>query len=333
MPTTTTSLFLPATDSLPPITFISPSTALRNKSCHIILPGGGYQKVMVVKEGTKIGEHYASKGVCSFVVDYPIGKRGFLSTRAESCGGIIQSVVNVLQFVRDLCTSTDPRFGDLDINLIGLTGFSAGGHLSLCVLSHDNGNLRSLTGSLNPLHSNPPTNKYPKINNVVLVYPTLRSPTCWCIAGGLWPIPSMFGKSFKPSGEHLTCFTCNDSTMGSLIESMPSNIMCVTVAGDLLLPSHKHSDILIKCIKSSKYNTRSNDNHSSHSSNVVYERNVGPWWLYHGCGLHVSWSHSVHRFLEKCYYSNNGEGDEGHDGDEVDEGDEGVEAKDVKLDL
>lgn len=35
----------------------------------IIFPGGGYQKVMVTKEGTKVAEHFATLGYSSFVVN------------------------------------------------------------------------------------------------------------------------------------------------------------------------------------------------------------------------------------------------------------------------
>ena len=55
---------------LPPMIFVTPaSPAHRTDRVMIIFPGGGYQKVMVTKEGTKVAEHFATLGYSSFVVN------------------------------------------------------------------------------------------------------------------------------------------------------------------------------------------------------------------------------------------------------------------------
>ena len=90
---------------------------------------------------------------------------------------------------------------------------------------------------------------HPAIKAVLLIYPTIRSPTCWCIVGGLHAIPSFLGKTMEDANEHKFCYGSNKSAMERLLPTLPENVLCLTVNGDMLLPAHKHSGILIKAMK------------------------------------------------------------------------------------
>ena len=51
--------------------------------------------------------------------------------------------------------------------------------------------------------------------------------------------------------------------------------MCVTVSGDMLLPAFKHSRILVAAMEK--------------AGKVARYLHAGPFYLYHGCGLHSCW--------------------------------------------
>ncbi|GMI02585.1 hypothetical protein TrVE_jg13788 [Triparma verrucosa] len=266
-----TELLLNATDKLPPITFVSPAKPPPKPKILLILPGGGYQKVMVKKEGTVIARHFASQGFVSFVCDYPIGPRGTLSIRAKNVQPIIDSAMATLNFIRE--SASDPRFGgNLDLSAIALVGFSAGGHLSLCLCEQDK--LKNTS--------------YPPIHAALLIYPTLRSPTCWCVAGGLWIVPSIFGQRFfKDKGEHCFCYGSCPSAMSRLMPTLPPHVMCVTVSGDMLLPAFKHSRILVAAMEK--------------AGKVARYLHAGPFYLYHGCGLHSCWGEDGKEFFREAF--------------------------------
>jgi len=75
--------------------------------------------VMVEKEGTAVGRHFAQDGASSFVLDYPLGKRGIMST-SKRVAGIVVAAKEALEHVRSLCSEpgvvgpVDVRLGRLD---------------------------------------------------------------------------------------------------------------------------------------------------------------------------------------------------------------------------
>jgi len=83
----------------------------------IVCPGGGYEYVSFVKEGTEIAAWLNARGVSAFVLKYRLREYGQPAP--------LRDVLRAVRLVR----SRAGEFG-LDPHKIGLIGFSAGGHLA-----------------------------------------------------------------------------------------------------------------------------------------------------------------------------------------------------------
>ena len=223
-----------------------------------------------------------------------------MSTRSAHVGPIVNDAAAALAFVRSHCgLGADSRFGNLDASKITVCGFSAGGHLALCVCAQDGGELRDLPpkpdwserGGEKEVEDKPDP---PPILAVLLIYPTLRSPTCWCVAGGLWVVPSLFGeRGFSNSGDHCTCFGASGEAMGVLLPTLPQFVMCATVAGDMLLPAHKHSALLVRALEKYRGEKAGGDVRYAHG---------GPFYLWHGVGMHRSWTDQADKWIVEAVH-------------------------------
>ncbi len=98
----------------------------KTDSCIIICPGGSYRKVCYPHEGAKIAEFYNSKGMTAVILRYRIPRR-------EGNPKHLAAWQDAQRTVRDIRA----RSKELGINpdKIGITGFSAGGHLTLMTAS------------------------------------------------------------------------------------------------------------------------------------------------------------------------------------------------------
>lgn len=85
----------------------------------VVCPGGGYGGLAADHEGRQIAQFYNSLGVTAFVLHYRLGSRGYHHPIE------VNDAKRALRWVRS-------RAADLGIdrNRIGITGFSAGGHLA-----------------------------------------------------------------------------------------------------------------------------------------------------------------------------------------------------------
>lgn len=105
--------------SSPSITAFIPTTP--NGAAMIILPGGGYNKVVYDKEGVEIARWLNSIGITAFVLKYRLPtewpKNGYKMP--------FQDAQRALRLVR-----ANAQHWGLDSKRIGVTGFSAGGHLA-----------------------------------------------------------------------------------------------------------------------------------------------------------------------------------------------------------
>ncbi len=211
---------LPRCGSVPPLVFIGPagsreglhqigesepSEATPVQKCNgglvLIFPGGGYRKVEVEREGRVVGRHFASQGFVCCVVDYQLAPFATLSVRAASAEPSLEDAVAALEFLQ-----TDPASGVGKIyqaSRVCLMGFSAGGHLSLCLLREVARAADRPKPEPEPV-AKPGLQSRPPVAALLLVYPTIRNPCCWCIAGGLWILPGSIGAGWPANAEHVS---------------------------------------------------------------------------------------------------------------------------------
>ena len=88
----------------------------------IILPGGGYRGVSIVKEGFDVAQQLNAYGVAAFVVKYRTPSDAHM---VDKTIGPLQDAQQALRVVRERA-----REWNVDPKRVGLLGFSAGGHLA-----------------------------------------------------------------------------------------------------------------------------------------------------------------------------------------------------------
>lgn len=95
----------------------------------VVLPGGGYRALSDVKEGSAVAEYLNSIGISAFVLKYRLGPKYGQPNQ-------LLDASRALRMVR----SRAKEWG-IDVNRIGILGFSAGGHLASTMATHyDSGN-------------------------------------------------------------------------------------------------------------------------------------------------------------------------------------------------
>ena len=97
-----------------------------NGAAMVILPGGGYVRLAVDKEGAGGARRMARAGVTSFVLNYRLPGDGW----AAGYDAALQDVQRAVRLVR----ANAARFG-VDAGRVGVMGFSAGGHLAAASLT------------------------------------------------------------------------------------------------------------------------------------------------------------------------------------------------------
>lgn len=95
--------------------------AAPNGAAVIVAPGGGYQRVVIDKEGGNVAEWLNGLGVTAFVLKYRLPEEG----HAAPADVPLQDAQRAMRVLRSRAESLgiDPR-------RIGILGFSAGGHLA-----------------------------------------------------------------------------------------------------------------------------------------------------------------------------------------------------------
>ena len=94
----------------------------------VICPGGGYAVVVYQAEGVRTAKEFAKNGVAAFVLKYRLPND---STMIDKKIGPLQDAQQAIKVVRENAAKWE-----IDINKVGIMGFSAGGHLASTEATH-----------------------------------------------------------------------------------------------------------------------------------------------------------------------------------------------------
>jgi len=106
----------------PTIIVFKPAKQDVNKTAIIVCPGGGYARLATGHEGTEVAEAFNKIGVTVFVLKYRLP---FDSCMTNKEMVPLQDLQQTIKLVRDQAASFD-----INPNMLGVLGFSAGGHLA-----------------------------------------------------------------------------------------------------------------------------------------------------------------------------------------------------------
>jgi acetyl esterase/lipase len=115
--------------SVPTVTIYSPK-GRNTRAAVIVMPGGGFNAVVVTLEGTEICDWLAAKGLTCIILKYRVPKTGH--HWEDGCkGGVTPKVPRALQDAQRAIRLVRSKAKQLDIdpNKVGVMGFSAGGYL------------------------------------------------------------------------------------------------------------------------------------------------------------------------------------------------------------
>ncbi len=99
-----------------------------NGTAVVICPGGGYGILAASHEGTDVAKVFNEWGVTAFVLKYRLPDDSIMQQKEI---GPLQDAQRAIQIVR-----TDASKWGIDVNKIGIMGFSAGGHLASTAGTH-----------------------------------------------------------------------------------------------------------------------------------------------------------------------------------------------------
>ncbi len=108
--------------SVPTLTLFLPDKNIANGTAVVICPGGGYWVTSIVKEGFAVAKEFNKMGVAAFVLKYRIPNDSSMVDRKI---GPLQDAQRAIQLVR-----MHAKEWNVDVNKVGIMGFSAGGHLA-----------------------------------------------------------------------------------------------------------------------------------------------------------------------------------------------------------
>jgi acetyl esterase/lipase len=109
---------------VPTITAFPAPKETATGSAILVLPGGGYQHLSDIKEGSKVAEWLNSLGISAFVLKYRLGPKY----------GQPNQLLDAARALRTIRARA--KEWNLDEKRIGILGFSAGGHLASTLATH-----------------------------------------------------------------------------------------------------------------------------------------------------------------------------------------------------
>ena len=108
--------------SRPTLTVYEPRSRDTKRAAVIILPGGSYRGLSLVKEGHDVARAFNDLGITAFVLKYRTPSERHMVDKTR---GPLQDAQQAIRLVRDRADEWR-----IDRNRIGVVGFSAGGHLA-----------------------------------------------------------------------------------------------------------------------------------------------------------------------------------------------------------
>ena len=114
----------------PILTAHLPPAELATGAAVIVCPGGGYRHLAINKEGHQVAQWLATCGIAAFVLKYRLGPPTD-ATREQAQAEALADALQSLRVVRSRASEWN-----IDIQKVGLMGFSAGAHLAVNVLLH-----------------------------------------------------------------------------------------------------------------------------------------------------------------------------------------------------
>lgn len=114
--------------SVPDITIFKPQHPDKNHSAVVICPGGGYAVLAYNLEGTEVAKIMNTWGVTAVVLKYRLPSDDIMKDKSI---GPLQDAQRALQYVRENAHELN-----VNPNMIGIMGFSAGGHLASTASTH-----------------------------------------------------------------------------------------------------------------------------------------------------------------------------------------------------
>lgn len=128
-----------------------------NGAALLMLPGGGYQRVVIDKEGIEGAERFNQAGVTVFILLYRLPAEG----HEQGQNVPLQDAQRALRLIRS--GAVDP---DIDPERVGVIGFSAGGHLAGTLATRFDAGVHAHRDAVDEISARP--------DFAVLVYPVTR---------------------------------------------------------------------------------------------------------------------------------------------------------------
>lgn len=114
----------------PTLTVYLSSKERANGTAVIILPGGSYEFVSFINEGTRVAEQFVNAGITSFILKYRLPDDKIMQDKTI---GSLQDAQQAIKMVRQ-----NAGKWNIDPARVGIVGFSAGGHLASMAGTHFN---------------------------------------------------------------------------------------------------------------------------------------------------------------------------------------------------
>ena len=115
---------------IPTLTIFRPPEGKANGTAVLICPGGGYVHLAYTKEGVDIAKWFTSMGITAFVLKYRLPSDSIMQDKTT---GPLMDAQKAMRIIRG-----NAEKWDINRNKIGVTGFSAGGHLASTLCTHYN---------------------------------------------------------------------------------------------------------------------------------------------------------------------------------------------------